>query len=192
MSERSTEEITRLLRAWEADRPAVLEKLLPEVYQELHRLAHHYMAGERAGHLLQTTALIHEAYLRLADIRQVYWNSRTHFYAVAATMMRRVLVDLARTRSADKRGGGRQQVELQESALLSPEKSLSVVALDDALNSLSSIDPRKARVVELRFFGGLTEEETAETLALSVDTVKRDWNFAKAWIYHQMKPGSSE
>ncbi len=187
----ANQEITQLLQAWCEGEQAAQEKLIPLVYAELHRLAHHYMIGERAGHLLQTTALVNEAYLRLVDVNQVRWRDRTHFYAMAATMMRRILVDLARTRMTYKRGGDLQQVELDESAVLSSEPDTRLVELDEALNSLASFDPRKAQVVELRFFGGMTEEETAEALKISIDTVKRDWTIAKAWLYREMRPGRS-
>lgn len=186
MAEDFKHEITGLLKAWgEGDRDA-LDRLTPFVYDELHRLAHYYMSGERAGHLLQTSALVNEAYLRLIDSSRVRWQNRAHFLAVSARLMRRILVDFARTQESQKRGGGLQRISLAEAMNISPEKERDLVALDEALESLAEIDERKARVVELRFFGGLTVEETAEALNVSVDTVMRDWKFAKVWLLREL------
>jgi RNA polymerase sigma factor (TIGR02999 family) len=159
---------------------------MPLVYGELHRLAHRYMVHERAGHTLQTTALVNEAYLRLIDANGVDWQDRTHFFAICANLMRRILVDFARTRGYQKRGGNTRKVSLDESLLVSPEPDVDLVKLDDALKALAGVDPRKAKVVELRFFGGLSEEEAAEVLKVSRDTVKRDWRLAKVWLLEEM------
>jgi RNA polymerase sigma factor (TIGR02999 family) len=159
---------------------------VPLVHQELHRLAHHYMSRERPGHTLQTTALVGEAYLRLIDQKDVRWQSRTHFFAIAAELMRRILVDYARSHARVKRGGGAQMVSLDEAALVSRERSTDLVALDEALTKLAEIDPRKSRVVELRFFGGLDVKETAEVLDVHPNTVIKDWSLAKAWLHSRM------
>ena len=156
------------------------------VYGELHRLAKHYMAAEREGHTLQTTALVHEAYLRLIDTSQVNWRNRAHFFAVAAQLMRRILVDFARSRRSHKRGGAIGPASLDEAAILSAGRSPELVALDDALNALATIDPRKSQIVELRFFGGLSAQETAEVLRISTDTVMRDWKLAKMWLLREL------
>ena len=178
--------ITHLLLAWrEGDRGA-FDRLVPVVYAELRRLAHRYMQGERAGHLLQTTALVHEAYFRLVGLDRD-WEGRRHFFAVAAQVMRQVLVDFARRREAGKRGGGAVVVPLEE-ASLSLERAEELIRLDDALQALAQLDARKARIVELRFFGGLTIEETAEVLGLSHATVERDLKLAKAWLQREMGP----
>ena len=169
MTTHSPNEITRLLVAWGQGDESALAELAPLVYEELHRLAHHYMGGERAGHTLQTTALVNEAYLRLVDWKNVRWQNRAHFFAVSAQFMRRILVDFARARGYHKRGGGAQPV-----------------ALDDALNALARLDPRQSRVVELRFFGGLNVEETAEVLKVSPATVGRDWSLARAWLHREL------
>jgi len=176
------EEVTGLLVAWNSGDETAYEKLVPLVYAELHRLAHRYMSRERPDHTLQTTALVGEAYLRLVD-QKVHWQNRSHFFAIAAELMRRILVDYARQRQYAKRGGAAQRVELNEAILMARERSRELVALDEALKKLAEFDPRKSRVVELRFFGGLGVEETAEVLKVSVNTVKRDWSTARAWLY---------
>jgi RNA polymerase sigma factor (TIGR02999 family) len=177
--------VTELLLAWSAGDEAALERLAPVVYQELHRLAQRYMAGERAGHTLQTTALVNEAYLRLVDCNRMKWRDRAHFFAVSGQFMRRILVDHARRHNL-KRGAGLQRVSLDEAAIIGVDRAAEFVAIDDALNALAEIDPRKAHVVELRFFGGLGVEETAHALKLSPITVMRDWNMAKAWLYREL------
>jgi RNA polymerase sigma factor (TIGR02999 family) len=175
-------EITQLLLAWsEGDREA-LDRLTPLVYAELRRLAKSYMRKERAGHTLQTTALIHEAYLRLIDAGQVEWRNRAHFFGVAARAMRQILVAMARDRGCQKRGGGARQVSLDEAMMIDEGLDEDLVALDEALGALSQFDARKAQVVEMRFFGGLTEEEIAETLGVSTETVRRDWRLARSWL----------
>ena len=178
------QDITELLLAWSEGKQDAFEKLTPLVYGELHRLAHHYMAGERAGHTLQSTALVNEAYLRLVESSRVRWQNRAHFFAISAQFMRRILVDFARSRNYLKRGGGAQKVTLDEALVVSREQDL--VALDDALKALAVTDARKSRVVELRFFGGLSVEETAEVLKVSADTVTRDWRLAKVWLAREM------
>ncbi len=181
------QELSSLLRAWSGGDESALDKLMPLVYEELHRLAHHFMSREHAGHnTLQTTALVNEAYLRLIDADQVHWQDRAHFYAISAKLMRRILVDFARTRGYQKRGGNVRKVTLDEAVYLSPEPDEDLVRLDDALNALSEIDPRKAKVVELRYFGGLSVEETAEVLKVSTITVIRDWNMAKLWLLKEL------
>jgi RNA polymerase sigma-70 factor (ECF subfamily) len=182
-------DVTQLLQALRAGDPSAEGRLLDAVYHELHRMASHYMQREREGHTLQATALIHEAYLRLIDQRRKDWQNRAHFYGVAAQVMRRILVDYARANRRAKRGGDRHKVLLEDAILLSPEQSDEVVALDEALSRLAKFDPRKTRVVELRFFGGLSEEETAHLLGVSSRTVKRDWTMAKAWLYGELKSG---
>jgi RNA polymerase sigma factor (TIGR02999 family) len=174
-------EITQLLLAWRNGDSSALDKLMPLVYEELRGLAKHYMAAERPGHTLQTTALINEAYLRLIDHKEMRWQNRAHFFGVAAQAMRRVLVDHARTRDAAKRGGGTPKASLEDAAVI-PERSVDLIALDEALNDLATLDPRKSRMVELRYFGGLSVEETAEVLGVSPVTVMRDWSAAKAWL----------
>jgi RNA polymerase sigma factor (TIGR02999 family) len=182
--------ITQLLVAWGEGDQAALEALAPQVQNELHRLAAHYMAGEQGGHLLQATALVNEAYLRLVDWQSVQWTNRAHFFAVAAQMMRRVLVDAARERHRAKRGDGAVQVSLSEVDQL--EQRADVVALDDALQALEKLDPRQSRVVELRYFGGLSLEETADALQVSVGTVRRDWSMARAWLFRELNRRSVE
>ena len=176
------EEVTSLLVAWSNGDEKAYDKLVPLIYGELHKLAHRYMSRERPDHTLQTTALVDEAYLRLVNQR-VHWQNRSHFFAIAAEVMRRVLVDYARQRQYAKRGGVAQKVELNEAILMARERSDQLVALDEALKTLAEFDQRKSRVVELRFFGGLSVEETAEVLKISVNTVKRDWSTARAWLY---------
>jgi len=188
----SIQHVTRLLRAWGQGEDAALEELLPLVHQELRRLARRYMFGERPGHTLQTTALVNEAYLRLVNSRQVNWQNRAHFFAISAQLMRRILVDYARTRGSQKRGGGVPKVTLDEELMAPQEKGHDLVALDDALKALAHIDPRKCKVIELRFFGGLSVDETAEVLKISPDTILRDWRLAKAWLAREMrKTGAS-
>lgn len=176
------EEITHLLAAWRGGDESALERLVPVVERELRRLAGHYMRRERDGHTLQTTALINEVYLRLVDGPHISWESRAHFYGIAAKLMREVLVDYARSRRRLKRGGDAAQVSLSEAAVLTEEKSAELVALHEALNKLAAIDPRKSRVVELRYFVGLSAEEVAEVLKVSVATVMRDWSMARSWL----------
>ena len=182
----STQEITQLLVAWSKGDVAALEKLTPLVHAELHRLAKRYMAGERQGHILQTTALVNEAWLRLIDWQNVEWRNRAHFFGLAAQIMRRILVDFARARNREKRGGDEIQVSLSEAANVASERSADLVALDDALQTLEKLDQRQARVVELRFFAGLSLEETAEALRISLITVRRDWSQAEAWLYREL------
>lgn len=182
----SQEEVTQLLIAWSDGEQAALDRLFPLVYDELRRLASGYMRRERAGHTLQTTALVHEAYLRLVGQPDLNWKNRTHFFAVAARVMRRILIDHARTQQYAKRGGGAMKLSLEEAAVLSDERAAELVALDEALNELAKLDVRQSQIVEMRFFGGLTLAETAEVLKISSDTVTRDWNLAKAWLYRQV------
>ena len=187
----STHEITQLLGAWSAGDENALEKLMPLVYDELHRLAQAYMGRERPGHTLQTTALVHEAYLRLIDSGRAGLQDRSHFFALCAKLMRRILVDWARARLSLKRGGDVQVLDLEESLVVSPHASSELVALDDALKALEAFDPRKAQVIELRFFGGLSVDETAEVLKVSVETVARDWKLAKSWLRRELDRGTS-
>ena len=186
MSAPSTQEVTEMLVAWSNGDESALERLIPLVHDELHRLAHRYMNQERPGHMLQTTALVNEAYLRLVDSSHVRWQNRAHFFAVSAKLMRRILVDFARSRNYLKRGGNAVQVSLDKVFAIMPEQDPDVVALDEALNALAAIDERKSRVVELRFFGGLNIEETAEVLKVSPDTVMRDWRLAKLWLLREL------
>jgi RNA polymerase sigma factor (TIGR02999 family) len=186
VSSPSQKQITELLVAWgDGDRDA-LEKLTPLVYNELHRLARRYMGRERSGHTLQTTALVNEAYIRLVDWKNVQWQNRAHFYAVSAQIMRRILVDFARARDYAKRGGGTRKISLDEAAMISGGRGRDLVALDEALNALAELDDRQSRVVELRFFGGLSLEEVAEVLKVSVGTVRRDWSLARAWLHREL------
>jgi len=180
-------EVTRLLRAWSAGDQSALQQLIPLVYQELHRLAHRYMAGERPGQTLQTTALVHEVYLRLIDVKSVDWQDRAHFYGLCARMMRHILVDFARSRSYQKRGGGAAHVQLEEALTVSADHGSELLEVDDALQRLSAVDSRKSQVVEMRFFGGLTVEETAVALKVSPETVMRDWRLAKAWLTRELE-----
>lgn len=182
----SPHEVTKLLKEWSDGSQTALEELMPLVYDELHRLAHQHMRREKPGHLLQTSALINEAYLRLVDQPQIHWENRSHFFGIAARLMRRILVDEARKRNFAKRGGAIIQVSLDEAANASQEQAASVVALDDALKSLEAIDARQSEIVELRFFGGLSIEETADVLKVSPGTVMRDWTFARAWLRNEM------
>jgi len=176
-------EVTQLLLRWSEGDKAALGKLMPLVYRELRRLAGHYMRRERPGHTLQASALVNEAYLRLVDYRRMQWQNRAHFFAVAAQAMRRVLVEHARSRQYAKRGGTAQRISLDDVAVLTDQQAAELVALDDALTSLEALDARKARIVELRYIGGLSIEESAETLGVSTATVERDWRSAKAWLY---------
>ena len=176
-------EVTQLLLDWGNGDKTALDKLVPVVYQELRRLASHYMRRERPGHTLQTSALVNEAYMRLVDYKKMHWQSRAHFFAVAAQAMRRILVEHARRRRFAKRGGGAFKVSLDEAATISQQQAADLIALDDALTSLEGIDPRKSRIVELRYIGGLNIEETAEVLNVSPATVQREWKSAKAWLY---------
>jgi RNA polymerase sigma-70 factor (ECF subfamily) len=192
MLETSTQEVTRLFIAWSEGDEAALEKLIPLVYQELRRLAKLYLKRERPGHSLQTTALVHEAYLRLIDSSRVRWQNRAHFFAVSAQLMRRILVDFARSRRYLKRGGEAQHVSLGEALDIAEARGAALIALDDALLALARIDERKSRVVELRYFGGLSVEETAETLKVSTETVKRDWRLARTWLRRELAGKDSD
>jgi len=178
--------VTQLLQQWSRGDDAAVVELTPLVYEELRRLAHHYMEGQRPNHTLQTTALVNEAYLRLADQTNPNWQSRAHFFAVAARAMRQILVSYARSNRAQKRGGGAFKIELDEAAILSPEQSQEIVDLHEALERLETLDSRKAQVVELKFFGGLNYEEIAEVLKIARMTVRRDWEFAKLWLYTEL------
>jgi RNA polymerase sigma factor (TIGR02999 family) len=189
MTTPSSTEVTQLLIAWSDGNEEALAQLMPLVYKELHRLAHRHLGRERAGHTLQTTALVHEAYMRLIDQNEVQWQNRAHFFAIAAQTMRRILVEYARARHYAKRGGGAQQVSLDEAMVVSQERVAEVVALDDALQSLAKFDQRKSEMVELRFFGGLSIEETAEVLGVSPGTVMRDWTLAKTWLQREITKG---
>ena len=182
----ASHEVTQLLMAWNDGDQSALQRLIPLVHAELHRIARRYMRNERAGHTLQTSALINEAYLRLIDAQQVHWQNRAHFFGIAAQLMRRVLVDFARSRSYKKRGGGAHQVSLDETMVITEERGEDLVALDEALSALSELDERKGRVVEMRFFGGLSEKEIAEALTVSQETVRRDWRLAKSWLRRRL------
>lgn len=186
MQTHSPKEITRLLVAWGDGDQSALEELAPLVQAELRRLAHHYMGRERPGHTLQTSALVNEAYIRLIDWKNVRWQSRAHFFAVAAQLMRRTLVDFARDRQSLKRGGDALQVSLSEAAALTVQRGADLVALDEALTALAELDRRKAQVVEMRFFGGLSVKEVAEVLSVSEETVMRDWRLAKVWLLREL------
>jgi RNA polymerase sigma-70 factor (ECF subfamily) len=186
MSLSKTPNITQLLINWNQGDEDALATLTPLVYRELHRLAHGYLAGERHGHILQTTALVNEAFVRLIDWNQVHWQNRAHFFGVAATLMRHILVQFAREQQAAKRGGGAIQVSLSEAVTESTRHNPDLVALDDALTILEKLDQRQARIVELRFFGGLSLEEAAEVAQVSISTVRRDWRMAQAWLHQQL------
>jgi len=179
-------EITQLLAEWSDGNQSALDELYPLVYEELHRLARRYMSRERKGHTLQTTALINEAYVRLVDQRNVHWANRSHFFAISAQIMRRILIDHARRHAYAKRGGGAQQVSLEAVAIVANEKSAEILRLDEALTTLAKMDPRRCHVVELRYFGGLSNEEIAGVLNVSENTVTRDWNLARAWLHQQL------
>ncbi len=182
----SPHRVTQLLQQWSRGDDASLAELTPLVYEELRRLAHHYMEGQRPDHTLQTTALVSEAYLRLADQTNPRWQNRAHFFAVAARAMRQILVSYARGQRSQKRGGGALKVELDEVAVVSPEESKEIVDLHEALERLTTLDSRKAQVVELKYFGGLNYDEMAEVLKISRVTVRRDWEFARAWLYTEL------
>jgi len=185
------DDISALLRAWSDGDQSALARLTPIVYDELHRLARHYMKGERPGHSLQTTALVNEAYMRLVDYERMQWQDRAHFFAVSAQLMRRILVEHARRHNL-KRGGGAPHVSLEETAIVGGDQDADIVELDDAMNALARIDPRKVQVVEMRFFGGLSVEETADVLKISPGTVKRDWRAARAWLYRELTGGTTD
>ena len=182
----TTEQVTQLLIDWSNGDKAAVDKLIPLVYDELRRLARYYMRRERAGATLQTTALVNEAYMRLVDQKNVQWQNRAHFFAIAAQLMRRILIDRARKRYNSKRGGDVRKVSLDQAAIVSTGRSSDLVALDEALTDLEAIDQRKSKVVELRFFGGLNIEETAEVMSISPATVQREWSMAKAWLYREI------
>lgn len=188
----TTPEVTELLQEWSAGKKTALDSLTPVVYDELRRLAAIYLHRERPGHTLQATAVVHEAYMRLVDQRAVQWQNRAHFFGIAAQMIRRILVDHARGVRAAKRGGGVVALSLDEALGVSEKRDLEVEALDDALHTLSQVDPQQARVVELRFFTGLSIEETAEVLGISESTVKRDWISAKAWLFRELSKGQAK
>ena len=180
-------DVTQLLKAWSAGDEQALEKLTPLVYDQLRRAAQHYMSSERPGHTLQATALVHEVYLRLVDCQKIGWQDRAHFFAVSAQLMRRILIDFARSRGYQKRGGGVAAVSLDEAVTVCSQPDTNLIALDDALQALAAVDARKSKLVELRFFGGLSIEESAAVLKVSEDTVGRDWRLSKAWLLRQMK-----
>lgn len=189
--EPSKNEISGLLRAWSDGDQSALDRLTPVVYEELRHLAHHYMQLERPGDTLQTTALVNEAYMRLVDYRRMKWQDRAHFFAVSAQVMRRILVDHARSHNV-KRGGGVQHVALDDVAVVSSDRTGDLAALDDAMNALARLDPRKMQIIEMRFFGGLSVEETAEVLKVSPATVRRDWSIAKFWLYRELGGGTGD
>ncbi len=191
MSEHAPHDISELLVAWGGGDESALERLMPLVYNELRRLAHGYMRRERVGHTLQTTALVNEAYLRLVSWKDAQWQNRAHFFAVSARMMRRILVDFARDRQYLKRGGGVLQVSLSEAAAFTEGRGTDLVALDEALTALGKVDTRKAQVVEMRFFGGLSIAEVAEVLKVSEETVNRDWRLAKVWLLRETRSGGA-
>ncbi len=186
MTTPSPQDVTQLLVAWRHGDQAAFDELVPLVYQELRRLARYYMSRESPDHTLQTTALVNEVYLRLVDQKHTHWQNRAQFFGIAAQLMRRILVDHARSHAYAKRGGGARQVPLDETAVLSPIQAAELLNLDDALQRLSDLDPRKGRIVELRYFGGLTVEETAKVLKVSPVTVMRDWSLAKAWLHREL------
>ena len=192
MGNADSSETTHLLRAWAGGDRAALERLTPLVYEELRRIAGHFMQNECAGRTLQTTAVVHEAYLKLIEVDNVDWQHRAHFFAVSAQIMRRILLDRARRRVAAKRGGAMPRVNLDEIPDVGNGRARELIALDDALNTLAAIDARKAQVIELRFFGGLSVEETAEVLKVSPDTVMRDWRMARAWLLGEMERGARD
>jgi RNA polymerase sigma factor (TIGR02999 family) len=185
----SPHRVTQLLAEWNRGNNAALAELTPLVYEELRRLAHHFMERQRRDHTLQTTALVNEAYLRLADQTNPNWQSRAHFFAVAARAMRQILVNYAKSNRAQKRGGGGARIELDEAAILSPEQSKEIVDLHEALERLATLNSRKAQVIELKFFGGLNYDEIAEVLKIARMTVRRDWEFAKAWLHNELHRG---
>lgn len=185
----ASRDVTGLLQAWREGDEEALQKLMPLVYEQLHAAARRYMAGERPGHTLQTTALIHETYLRLVDIRKVKWQDRAHFLAVCAQLMRRILIDFARSHGYQKRGGAAVHVNFDEALVVTSQPDANLVALDEALNRLAMMDERKSKVVELRFFGGLGVRETAEAMKVSPETVMRDWKMAKVWLLRDLRGG---
>ena len=187
----SIREVTRLLQAWSVGDQDALKQLIPLVYDELHRMAHRYMSAEQSGQILQTTALVHEAYLRLVDVENIDWQNQAHFYGICARLMRRILIDFARSRNYQKRGGHFAHIELEEAATVSVVVSSELLAVDEALKQLATVDARKSEVVELRFFGGLTVEETATALGVSEKTVMRDWKLAKAWLLRELSHEAS-
>ena len=187
MPQSSSQELTHLLLAWSQGEREALNRLIPVIYAELRRIAHSYIRGERRGNTLQTTALVNEAYLRLIDCSRVNWQNRAHFLAVSAQLMRRILIDYARSRGYQKHGGAMERISLKESQIVSAGSDPDLVELDEALQALAAVDARKSQVVELRFFGGMTAEETAEVLGVSPDTVLRDWKLARTWLAREMK-----
>jgi RNA polymerase sigma factor (TIGR02999 family) len=187
MADPPNTDTTQLLRAWAGGDPEALKQLTPRVYLELRRMAGHFLQNERPGCTLQSVDLVHEVYLRLIDINQVDWQHRAHFFAVSATLMRRILLDRARKRSAAKRGGKQEPLDLDAALEVICQRGRELIALDDALNTLAKVDPRKAQIVELRFFGGLSVEETAEVVKVSCDTVMRDWKLARAWLLTELR-----
>jgi RNA polymerase sigma factor (TIGR02999 family) len=189
MERTESEDITGLLRAWSRGDQSALDRLTPQLYEELHRMAKRQMKNEQAGHTLQTTALVNEVYLRLVDLKNVGWQHRAQFFALSAQIMRHILVDAARARRSHKRGGGAVKVSLDEVPVLLPEHDASLLALNNALEALAKVAPRQAKVVELRYFGGMSEEETAEVMKSSPRTVSRDWQFARAWLMRQLSGG---
>ncbi len=191
MTAPSPQSVTQLLKAWGNGEQQALDQLISLVYAELHRLAHRYMRRERSDHTLQPTALVHEAYERLVDLKDVSWQNRAHFFGVSAQLMRRILVDYARSRRYTKREGQWRQVPLNEAVALFRDPQTDIVALDDALHALADIDPRKSRVVEMRFFGGLSIKEIAEVLNISTDSVQRDWRLAKVWLLRELSQGTT-
>ena len=192
MASPSPEGVTQLLKAWGNGEQKALDRLIPLVYTELHRLAHRYMGRERNAHTLQPTALVHEMYERLIDFKNVSWQNRAHFFGVSAQLMRRILVDYARSRRYRKRGGEWRQVSFNEAVAVFRNRQTDIVALDDALRTLADIDPRKSRVVEMRFFGGMSVKEVAEVLNVSQETVQRDWRLAKAWLLRELGEGTAD
>jgi RNA polymerase sigma factor (TIGR02999 family) len=189
MMRSSRQNVTELLVAWSEGNQSALDDLTQLVYHDLHRLAHHYMRSERPGHLLQTTALINETYLRLIDWKDVHWKNRAHFIGICAQLMRRILVDFARSQSSAKRGGKAKRAQLDEAAAVSVQPDTELVAIDEALKELAEIDARKSKVVELRFFGGLSVDQTAEVMDISPRTVMREWSLAQAWLHDQLQGG---
>jgi RNA polymerase sigma-70 factor, ECF subfamily len=187
-----SEEVTQLLVAWSDGDEGALDKLMPLVYAELRQMAKRFMRSQREGHTLQTTALIHEAFLKLVNQPEKHFQNRAHFFGVAAQAMRHILVDYARSRKYAKRGGGERPVSLDEAVVVSEERAAELVALDDALDALAKVDPRKCRIVEMRYFGGMSVEETADVLKVSVDTVMRDWRMAKTWLLRELSGGRGD
>jgi RNA polymerase sigma-70 factor, ECF subfamily len=192
MTAASPQGVTQLLKAWGNGEQQALDQLMPLVYTELHRLAHRYMGRERSAHLLQPTALVHEAYERLVNLKDVSWQNRAHFFGVSAQLMRRILVDYARSRRYNKRGGEWRQVPLNEAVAVFRDRRTDIVALDDALRTLAEIDARKSSVVEMRFFGGLSIKEVAEVLKVSQETVMRDWRLARVWLLRELSKGTAD